>query len=173
MSDPHGPATTDRFGGTLLRHRWSNRGNRRREIEEIRRNKMLFRRRTSNFAVDNTHLNCAQARAARGKEIAHNPGSLLARGRFALKIALNPRFLGGIVMLALIVPSYGQQEIDPAWYDPWVAPSKTVFSTRSRDGQTTKNGGKSDHLRIGKSKRRQAPKQVAITSAPRKLPRVQ
>jgi len=101
---------------------------------------MLFRRRTSNFAADNTHPNCAQARAARTEEIAHNPGSLLARGfrRFALKIALNARLLGGIVMLALIVPAYSQQETDPAWYDPWAAPSKTVISTRSRDGANHK-----------------------------------
>jgi hypothetical protein len=157
MSDPHGPANTDSFGGTLSRHRWSNRGDRRgREIEEIRRNKMLSRRRTSNFALDNTHPNCAPVNAARSKEIVHDPGTLLARGfrRFALKIALNARLLGGIVMLALIVPAYSQQEIDPAWYDPWAAPSKAVISMHRRDRQTTKNGGKSDRLRIRKSKQR-------------------
>lgn len=117
---------------------------------------MLSRRRTSNFALDNTHPNCAPVSAARSKEIVHDPGTLLARGfrRFALKIALNARLLGVIVMLALIVPAYSQQEIDPAWYDPWAAPSKAVISIHSRDGQTTKNGGKSDRLRIRKSKQR-------------------
>ena len=57
-------------------------------------------------------------------------------------------------MLALIVPAYSQQEIDPAWYDPWAAPSKAVISMHRRDRQTTKNGGKSDRLRIRKSKQR-------------------
>lgn len=135
---------------------------------------MLFRRRTSNFAANNTHPNCAPARAARSKEIMHNPGLSSARGhrRFVPGGGLRAMLSGVIVMLALLVPAYSQ-EIDPAWYDPWAAPSKTVISTRSRGGQTTKNGGRSDQPRIGKSKRRQAPKQVAIVNAPRKLPRVQ
>jgi hypothetical protein len=35
-------------------------------------------------------------------------------------------YVGVIVMLALLVPAYSQQEINPTWYDPWAAPNKAV-----------------------------------------------
>jgi hypothetical protein len=43
-----------------------------------------------------------------------------------------PRFLASIAMLfgaiftILLLPAYGQQEVDPTWYDPWAAPSTAV-----------------------------------------------
>ena len=121
---------------------------------------MIFRRRTINFAQNNTHPNCAEAAAARSK------GAVLWT-------ALNAMLSGVIVVLGLLVPAYSQQEIDPAWYDPWAAPNKTVVSTHSRDRLVAKNGGKSDQMSTGrKSKRRQLPKQLAIASAPGKLRQV-
>jgi hypothetical protein len=129
----------------LSRHRWSIRGTlrfsptwngsqpySRHRIESAssikdRRNKMVFKKRTSNFVQDNMHPNCAEARAARSNEITQNPASPPTRGylRLAERTTLNA-LLGGIVMLALLAPAFSQQEIDPTWYDPWGAPHQAV-----------------------------------------------
>jgi hypothetical protein len=36
--------------------------------------------------------------------------------------------LAGIVatLLALLIPAYSQQEVDPTWYDPWTVVSKAT-----------------------------------------------
>jgi hypothetical protein len=44
---------------------------------------------------------------------------------FAQRIAMNAT-LAAIVMLALLVPGYSQQETDPTWYNPWAAPNQAV-----------------------------------------------
>jgi hypothetical protein len=117
---------------------------------------MVFRSCASNIAQQNTHPNWAEAGAARSKKA-------------ALWIALNAMLSRVIVVLVLLVPAYCQQEIDPAWYDPWAAPNKTVVTTHRRDRLIAKNGGKSGQPSVGhKGKRRQLQKQLAIASAPRK-----
>jgi hypothetical protein len=45
------------------------------------------------------------------------------------------RFLVLIAMLfgVLLLPAYGQQEVDPTWYNPWAAPTPAVaHSSQSR-----------------------------------------
>jgi hypothetical protein len=41
------------------------------------------------------------------------------------------RFLALIAMLfgVLLLPAYGQQEVDPTWYNPWAAPTPAVGSS--------------------------------------------
>jgi len=34
--------------------------------------------------------------------------------------------LFGAIFTILLVPAYGQQEVDPTWYDPWAAPNAAV-----------------------------------------------
>ena len=34
--------------------------------------------------------------------------------------------LFGAIFTILLLPAYGQQEVDPTWYDPWAAPNTTV-----------------------------------------------
>lgn len=34
--------------------------------------------------------------------------------------------LMGALLTILLLPAYGQQEVDPTWYNPWVAPSAAV-----------------------------------------------
>jgi hypothetical protein len=46
-------------------------------------------------------------------------------GNFAKRIAMNAT-LAAIVMLALLVPAYSQQDTDPTWYNPWAAPNQAV-----------------------------------------------
>ena len=41
-------------------------------------------------------------------------------------IVLKAALLGAMALPMLFVPAYGQQEIDPTWYDPWPAATKTV-----------------------------------------------
>jgi hypothetical protein len=38
------------------------------------------------------------------------------------------RFLAMIAVLcgAMVLPAYGQQEVNPTWYDPWVPPAPAV-----------------------------------------------
>jgi len=61
------------------------------------------------------------------RQIAQSPGSPAARGylRFARRITLNA-LLEVMVLLALLVPAYSQQEVDPTWYDPWATPNPAV-----------------------------------------------
>ena len=44
---------------------------------------------------------------------------------FTLKVVL----LGAMAVPMLFVSAYGQQEVDPTWYDPWASPSKPVAQT--------------------------------------------
>jgi hypothetical protein len=32
----------------------------------------------------------------------------------------------GAIFTILLLPAYGQQEVDPTWYDPWAAPNTAV-----------------------------------------------
>lgn len=41
-------------------------------------------------------------------------------------IVLKAALLGAMALPMLLVPAYGQQEIDPTWYDPWPAATKTA-----------------------------------------------
>jgi len=34
--------------------------------------------------------------------------------------------LFGAIFTILLLPAYGQQEVDPTWYDPWAAPTTAV-----------------------------------------------
>ena len=34
--------------------------------------------------------------------------------------------LSGAIFTILLLPAYGQQEVDPTWYDPWAAPNTAV-----------------------------------------------
>jgi len=38
--------------------------------------------------------------------------------------------LFGAMLTAFLVPAYGQQEVDPTWYNPWVPPAAVVQSAR-------------------------------------------
>ena len=46
----------------------------------------------------------------------------IGRSRFLASFAM----LFGAIFTILLLPAYGQQEVDPAWYDPWAAPSTAV-----------------------------------------------
>jgi hypothetical protein len=41
------------------------------------------------------------------------------------------RFLAMIVVLfgAMVLPAFGQQEVDPTWFDPWAPPSAAVVQS--------------------------------------------
>jgi len=41
------------------------------------------------------------------------------------------RFLTMIAVLfgAMVLPAFGQQEVDPTWYDPWAPPSPAVVQS--------------------------------------------
>jgi hypothetical protein len=43
------------------------------------------------------------------------------------RFAVRETLFGAVsVLVLLLVPSYGQQETDPSWYDPWAGPSPVV-----------------------------------------------
>lgn len=51
-----------------------------------------------------------------------NRSETITRGRALPYIAM----LFGAILTVMTLPAYGQQEVDPTWYDPWVAPNATV-----------------------------------------------
>jgi hypothetical protein len=52
--------------------------------------------------------------------------------RFCRKLTLTATLFGAMVT-TLLIPAYGQQEVDPTWYSPWVAPStEAVRSAQPR-----------------------------------------
>ncbi len=46
----------------------------------------------------------------------------IGRSRVLASMAM----LFGAIFTILLLPAYGQQEVDPTWYDPWVAPNAPV-----------------------------------------------
>ncbi|HMD17884.1 MAG TPA: hypothetical protein VKH18_14555 [Terriglobales bacterium] len=42
------------------------------------------------------------------------------------RILASTAVLFGAMVTILLVPAYGQQEVDPTWYDPWAAPNTVV-----------------------------------------------
>lgn len=49
-------------------------------------------------------------------------------GQFVLKAGL----LAAMFVVAFLLPVYGQQEVDPTWYDPWPTRSKVSDTARLR-----------------------------------------
>lgn len=52
--------------------------------------------------------------------------------------------------MSLLPVAYGQQEIDPTWYDPWAAPSKAVIQaaqprTPNRNSKEKTNSAPHEH----------------------------
>jgi hypothetical protein len=54
-------------------------------------------------------------------------------------IALKATLLGAMALPMLMVPAYGQQEIDPTWYDPWPAATKTAAQPTAAKAADSKN----------------------------------
>ena len=48
------------------------------------------------------------------------------------KLALDATMLG-TVALALMLPAFAQQEMDPTWYDPWAKPAAHVTKVAAND----------------------------------------
>jgi len=46
----------------------------------------------------------------------------IGRSRVLASMAM----LFGAIFTILLLPAYGQQEVDPSWYDPWAAPTAAV-----------------------------------------------
>jgi hypothetical protein len=82
-------------------------------------------------------------------------------GNFAQRIAINAT-LALIVMLALLVPAYSQQETDPTWYNPWAAPNQAVVQRpQSRLTNRKQHGG----LRSATTSRRRSKNPAIIQTA--------
>jgi hypothetical protein len=121
-----------------------------------RRNRMVFKIRVGNLVQDNAHINYAEAGACT-REIAQTPDSSPAKGyqKLVQRIAMNALLLPVIVMLALLVPAYSQQEINPTWYDPWAGPNKAVVQhSQSRLANRKEWGESRSRAPTGCSKRR-------------------
>jgi len=42
------------------------------------------------------------------------------------RVLASMAMLLGAIFTILLLPAYGQQEVDPTWYDPWAAPNTAV-----------------------------------------------
>ena len=134
---------------------------------------MAFKRRTSNSEQEKIYPSRAMATAARSQDKPQTPGSTHARGylRFARMFALNAT-LAVTVALALLVPGYGQQEVDPTWYDPWAAPHHAVAQHLQPRTASHKNekGLDQDRLQDARATRNYVRKHLMVIIGPTKLP---
>ena len=95
------------------------------------------------------------------------------------------------IFTILLLPAYGQQEVDPTWYDPWVSPNTAVVhpqppavvhssqpsATTSRD-QTVRSTSQAQDAgkvrgkdaQLGQSRRNAAHKGDGTPSADSRLP---
>ena len=48
--------------------------------------------------------------------------------KFCRKVILNATLLGSLLLPATVLPCFGQQEMDPTWYDPWATTRPAVTS---------------------------------------------
>ena len=98
--------------------------------------------------------------------------NLKAAGIFTLSRAL----LAVAALLALSVPSHSQQEVDPAWYNPWPEPNKTVAqrpkpgpaANHEKEKKITATNSRPNKKRPSEqgAQVRQSPKQVATAKSP-------
>ncbi len=58
----------------------------------------------------------------------HHGGDLMnsLRDIVPCRVLASTAVLFGAMVTILLVPAYGQQEVDPTWYDPWAAPNTMV-----------------------------------------------
>lgn len=89
-----------------------------------------------------------------------------------LKLSGTITFLNAVLLAAmaapiLIQPAYGQQEVDPAWYNPWpdtpkpaAKPTATKIAERTDARPTHKN-----HASATQAKKKQGPAQEPLRTA--------
>lgn len=85
------------------------------------------------------------------------------------RIPLNRHLVAVAVILTLLVPAYGQQEVAPTWYDPWKAPSNTLVYRP----QQTRIAHRENRTRIssGAEARKDKTEQIERAARERKRPR--
>lgn len=49
-----------------------------------------------------------------------------SKGISRCRVLASMAMLLGAIFTILLLPAYGQQEVDPTWYDPWAAPNTAV-----------------------------------------------
>jgi hypothetical protein len=52
--------------------------------------------------------------------------------RLSKKIALRAVLLGAMAVPTLMISAYGQQEMDPTWYDPWPGSKAAVQPAQAK-----------------------------------------
>jgi hypothetical protein len=63
------------------------------------------------------------------KSIHHGGDSMTTSGSKGIRrsrVLAFSAMLFGAIFTILLLPAYGQQEVDPTWYDPWTAPNAAV-----------------------------------------------
>jgi hypothetical protein len=76
--------------------------------------------------------------------------------------------LAGIIMLALLVPAYSQQDVDPTWY-PWVSPNPVVAQHPQPKAANLANQRKSRSASPAGRKRKRQARQQAHSDCPREI----
>lgn len=116
----------------------------------------MFFRAPINFRQGNTYP--AFAKTSPASESLQGTRSVGPAGISKLKAAL----LGATAVVALLVPAYSQQEVDPAWYDPWAASTKTVVQQVLPRTARQASGKKISSASLpGRKSKRQARQQAA------------
>ena len=78
------------------------------------------------------------------------------------RFVLYETLLGMMTVLMLLTPSYGQQETDPSWYDPWAKATATSAHVKYTNAHPT-------DLKMSLSKTSTVPKNRSRKETPRAL----
>jgi hypothetical protein len=85
-----------------------------------------------------------------------------------LKLSTTITFLKAALLAAITAsifmqPAYGQQEVDPSWYNPWSDAPKSVVKTPTKIAEH--KGAKPTHASSAQTKKKQAPAQEPLRTA--------
>jgi hypothetical protein len=82
-------------------------------------------------------------------------------------IALKGTLLGAMALQMLMIPAYGQQEVDPTWYNPWAATSKAAaqFTQAKSAEYKSQRTASAERLKSKKQARAKVPRHIEQTQA--------
>lgn len=82
---------------------------------------------TSNRVQHHEHDFFPDATTARSKSI-HHRGDFMngSQGIGRRRILTSMAMVFGAIFTIMLLPAYGQQDVDPTWYNPWAASNATV-----------------------------------------------
>ncbi|MGB9236757.1 MAG: hypothetical protein WCC04_20300 [Terriglobales bacterium] len=68
------------------------------------------------------------------------------------------------IFVMFLIPAYGQQEVDPTWYDPWAPPKAAVVQTAQTPTATAKHARHRANVKSAPSPQRAGKVEAKVTA---------